>query len=146
MLTVGVVCYRYKFQDKIHKVESEQPQFTRLADRPGLFEIVSVSHKKAQQVSKVVGDSIIEQVSRLPCLFFRLQCKAQISNMSSKIYPLPVARIEEGNAWLREGTSLTVTLAEKYKERIHQLSPCLGRLGDRAEIRFEFEGTPPFSL
>lgn len=43
----------YTFAGKKHKIETDKPNFSRLADRPGTFEITSVSHRKAAHVSMV---------------------------------------------------------------------------------------------
>jgi hypothetical protein len=43
----------YIFAGKKHKIETDKPNFSRLADRPGTFEITSVSHRKAAHVSIV---------------------------------------------------------------------------------------------
>lgn len=51
------VVFRYTFGGKKHKIETDRPEFSRLADRPGIFEITSVSHRKTAHVSFVMLDS-----------------------------------------------------------------------------------------
>jgi hypothetical protein len=43
----------YTFAGKKHKIETDKPNFSRLADRPGTFKITSVSHRKAAHVRMV---------------------------------------------------------------------------------------------
>jgi len=90
----------YTFGGKKHRIETDKPEFSRLADRPGIFEMHSVSHRKAAHVSKV--PSIIVTVApRLISL--PNQCETRLDDMRATVHPLPSAHIQEGDSWLHEG-------------------------------------------
>ncbi|WWD16439.1 hypothetical protein CI109_100865 [Kwoniella shandongensis] len=68
----------YEWLGKKHKVTSSASQFTRRAEKKGVFEVKSVALKDNQ-------------------------CKRQVTDMIRTVHPLPSAKITEGEDSLREG-------------------------------------------
>ncbi|KAK8861645.1 hypothetical protein IAR55_002468 [Kwoniella newhampshirensis] len=68
----------YEWLGKKHKVTSSASQFTRRAEKKGVFEVKSVALRDNQ-------------------------CKRRVSDLIRTVHPLPSARISEGEDSLREG-------------------------------------------
>lgn len=69
----------YAWEGKKHRIETSQQKFSRLADQPGTFKVLAISHKKASQ------------------------CEKKIEDLSHTIHPLPKIHLDDGESWLREG-------------------------------------------
>ncbi|KAF8336634.1 uncharacterized protein EI90DRAFT_3046569 [Cantharellus anzutake] len=71
----------YRFDGKLISATSKIPKFSRVAEKPGMFEIVSIAHQQAS-------------------------CQSSVSDLHMNIRPLPSARVSQGKNViedLREG-------------------------------------------
>lgn len=67
----------YKWNGRTHHAMSDTAAFTRLAEKPGEFEIVSVAHKKDQ-------------------------CQTPVHDIRRTIHDLPTAKVKQGNVYVHE--------------------------------------------
>lgn len=112
---------QYEFEGKKQKVANKESRFSRVAEQPGQFKILSVA-QCVRSCCRLPG-LLTANVDCLRNNSHQDSCKSIVTDISKTIHPLPRARVQKGNT---------------YIENIRE--------GDQAEIVFEFDGTPPFSF